>query len=141
MIVAFSSRLSISALIALTLSAGSSLAQAQENAPGKSIIDYFRPIPIAGLLSTDVWGASVVGARDPKNGLEDVTMKQWDYWDGSIIKGPDGKYHMFGSRWAQEKGHNGWYESKAVHAVSDNLMGPYVDKGLLWANSEGGKGH
>ena len=58
---------------------------------------------MVGMLSKDVWGASTVGPRDPENGLEDVTMKQWDYWDGKILKGPDGRYHMFASRWEQAR--------------------------------------
>lgn len=108
---------------------------------GKTFIDYFLPMPIVGSLSKDVWGAPEVGPRDPKNGLEDVTVKQWYYWDGQIIKGPDGRYHMYASRWDQARGHRGWGGSKAVHAVSDNLFGPYVDKGLCWPDSQGGKGH
>jgi len=114
---------------------------AQGTQPAKTFIDYFLPTPIVGTLSKDVWGAVAVGARDPKNGLEDVTMKQWDYWDGKILKGRDGKYHLFGSRWEQARGHNGWFQSKAVHAVSDKLLGPYEDKGLCWPTNEGGKGH
>ena len=34
----------------------------------------------------------------------------------------------------------GWV-SVAVHAVSDTLSGPYIDKGLCWPNDQGGKGH
>jgi len=82
-----------------------------------------------------------VGPRDSKNGLEDVTMKQWNYWDGKIIKASDGKYHMFASRWEQARGHKGWGGSKAVHAVSDSLIGPYEDKGLCWPDDTKGKGH
>ena len=107
----------------------------------KTFIDYFLPMPIKGALSRDVWGAPEVGPRDTQNGLEDVTVKRWYYWDGQIIKGPDGRYHLFASRWDQARGHNGWFGSQAVHAVSDNLIGPYVDKGLCWPNSQGGKGH
>ena len=114
---------------------------AQATKSAKTFIDYFKPMPVVGSLSTNVWGAATVGPRDVKNGLEDVTMQQWDYWDGKIIKGPDGKYHMFGSRWEQARGHNGWGNSKAIHAVSDKLFGPYVDQGLCWPDSEGGKGH
>lgn len=68
-------------------------------------------------------------------------MKQWNYWDGQIIKGHDGKYHLFGSRWDQSMGHNGWWRSKAVHAVSNSLFGPYVDKGLCYPGNQDGKGH
>jgi hypothetical protein len=60
----------------------------------KTFIDYFLPTPIVSPLSTTAWGAATVGPRDQKNGLEDPTMKQWDYWDGQIIHGPDGKYHF-----------------------------------------------
>ena len=93
----------------------------------KTFIDYFLPTPIVSPLSTTAWGAATVGPRDQKNGLEDPTMKQWDYWDGQIIHGPDGKYHIFASRWDQSFGHNAWFRSKAVHAVSDSLIGPYED--------------
>jgi hypothetical protein len=107
----------------------------------KTFIDYFQPIPVTTPLSKDAWGATVVGPRDPNNGLEDHTMKDWTYWDGSIIKGPDGKYHMFASRWSQGSGFGSWPSSQAIHAVSDNLFGPYVDKGLCWPDNKGGHGH
>lgn len=110
-------------------------------AGGKTFIDYFQPTPIIGALSKDAWGAAAVGPRDQKNGLEDPTLAHWDYWDGRILEGPDGKYHLFGSRWDQSKGHNAWGTSSAVHAVSDNLFGPYVDQGLCWPDNEHGKGH
>jgi hypothetical protein len=108
---------------------------------GKTFIDYFQPTPILSPLSMTAWGAATVGPRDQKNGLEDPTMKLWDYWDGKIIHGPDGKYHIFASRWDQSFGHNAWFRSKAVHAVSDNLFGPYIDKGLCWPDDQEGKGH
>ena len=110
-------------------------------APSKSFIDYFLPTPITSSLSSDAWGAATVGPRDQKNGLEDTTMTQWCYWDGQIIKGPDGKYHMFASRWDQSKGHGNWPNSQAIHAVSDSLLGPYIDQGLCWPDNQGGKGH
>jgi hypothetical protein len=125
----------------------------------KTFIDYFLPTPIVGSLSTNEWGAPGILPRDAKNGLEDAslkslpadtnnpteaTVKQWYYWDGQIIKSPTGKYYMFASRWDQAKGHGGWGGSSAVYAVSDNLFGPYVDKGLLWTNvikGVAGRGH
>ena len=118
-----------------------SFGQEPKLAATRAFIDYFLPMPITESLSKNVWGAPEVGPRDPKNGLEDVTVKHWYYWDGQIIKGPDGRYHMFASRWDQARGHSGWTESKAIHAVSDRLIGPYVDKGLCWPDSQGGTGH
>jgi hypothetical protein len=110
-------------------------------AADKTLIDYFLPTPIQGSLVSNVWGAPGVFPRDPQNGLEDTTMKQWCYWDGQILKGPEGKYHLFASRWDQSRGHNGWFGSSAVHAVSDKVIGPYIDKGLCWPENQGGKGH
>jgi hypothetical protein len=118
----------------------SGTAQSQP-AGGKTLIEYFLPIPIRGSLSATAWGATNVLPRDVQNGLEDTTMTNWCYWDGQIIKAPDGKYHLFASRWNQANGHGGWGGSAAVHAVSDNIIGPYVDKGLCWPDNQGGKGH
>ncbi len=109
--------------------------------PAKTFIDYFAPMPITSPLSATAWGAPGVLPRDSNNGLEDRTLKQWVYWDGQIIKAKDGKYHMFASRWDQSKGHYAWGSSLAVHAVSDGLFGPYLDKGLVWPDDQGGRGH
>ncbi len=46
-------------------------------AADKTLIDYFLPMPIASSLVSNVWGAPGIFPRDPKNGLEDETMKQW----------------------------------------------------------------
>ena len=112
-----------------------------ESTTRKTLIDYFLPTPVVGSLSNDAWGAANVLPRNQQNGLEDTTIKQWCYWDGQIIKGPEGKYHMFASRWDQAKGHNGWNGSVAVHAVSDHVNGPYIDQGPCWPENQGGKGH
>lgn len=106
-----------------------------------SFIDYFTATPVIESLSSSCWGAADVGPRDQSNGLEDKTMSKYCYWDGGIIKGEDGRYHMFASRWNQSAGHNGWFGSVAVHATSTNLYGPYTDQGLCWPNDQGGKGH
>jgi hypothetical protein len=129
-------------LLAVPLLAGQSVpAPRAADTQAKTFIDYFLPTPPHGELSRDAWGAPNVLPRDPQNGLEDTTIKQYCYWDGQIIKAPDGKYHMFASRWNESRGHGGWFGSVAVHAVSDSLMGPYIDKGLCWPDDAGGKGH
>ena len=127
-------------MIIPTLALGLLLAPSQSKMP-KTLVDYFQPMPIHGHLSSEAWGAPNVLPRDPLNGLEDPTMKHWNYWDGQIIKGPDHRYHLFASRWNQAAGHNGWFDSVAIHAVSDHPEGPYVDKGPCWPSNLGGKGH
>ena len=125
----------------LVFSALAAVGFAQDAAPApRTFIDYFQPMPLHGALSKEAWGAPNVLPRDPQNGLEDPANK-YCYWDGQIIKGPDGRYHIFASRWDEAKGHRGWGSSVAVHAVSANLYGPYVDQGLCWPDDEGGKGH
>ncbi|HJX66446.1 MAG TPA: carbohydrate-binding protein, partial [Polyangia bacterium] len=109
-------------------------------ASAKDLIEYFKPTPIVGTLSSTAWGAAATGPRDTQNGLEDATLKSYVYWDGQIMRGPDGKYHMYASRWAQTAGHSGWGKSIAVHAVSDTMIGPYVDKGAAYTD-QAGKGH
>jgi hypothetical protein len=68
---------------------------------------------------------------------------QEDYylWCSSVIKGEDGKYHMFYSRWAHGKrpldddsmnyifdGFRGWNKySEIAYAVSDKISGPYKE--------------
>lgn len=128
--------------------AASQSAQAVDPPPGevvptlgpKPFIAYFAPMPEA-TLSSSIWGAAEVGPRDPDNGLEDRTMTRWNYWDGQILKGADGRYRMFASRWDQAAGHRGWGASLAVGAISDTLFGPYTDTGLLWPTDRGGLGH
>ena len=107
----------------------------------KPFIAYFKPIPVTGEVSASAWGAATVGPRDQDNGLEDRSLSQWNYWDGVILKGPDGRYRLFGSRWEQAKGHSDWWNSRAISAISSNLTGPYSDQGLLWPDNDGGRGH
>src|SRR3954463_8080158 len=118
------------------------LAASPAGAASKPLITYFQPMPIVGKLSTTVWGAASVGARDPGNGLEDDgknggvgPQKETNfYWDGKIVKGEDGKYHLYGSRWAYSNGFgppvgpggSGWQSSVPIKAISDNVIGPYV---------------
>jgi hypothetical protein len=102
-------------------------------------MDYFQPTPIIGSLSSTCWGAAQVGKRDQSNGLEDMTMKSYNYWDGGIIKDEQtGTYHMFASRWKESAGHNGWMsDSHCVHATSTNLYGSYTDKGQCFTDNGG----
>ena len=61
-------------------------------------------------------------------------------WGSSIIKGDDGKYHLFYSRWKKEHKFTGWLtHSEIAHAVSKSPSGPwkYVETVLRGR----GKGH
>ncbi|HLP01699.1 MAG TPA: glycoside hydrolase family protein [Opitutaceae bacterium] len=106
----------------------------------QDLIDFFRPTPITSPLTSQAWGLPGVLPRDVDNGLEDKANKSWSYWDGKILKGPDGRYHLFASRWPEKDSHWAWGSSVAIHAVSNNVLGPYTDLGPLFADHDG-KGH
>lgn len=54
-------------------------------------------------------------------------MEDYWVWGSSVIKGEDGLYHMFVSRWPKNYiFHPGWMvASEIVHAVSETIEGPY----------------
>ena len=91
---------------------------------GGRFLDRFLPIPKLGQLSDKTWGADGVIPRYTDNGIEE---KEWSYWGGNILKGDDGKYHLFVCRWREDakKGHMEWSRSIVVHTVSDNSIGPF----------------
>lgn len=60
---------------------------------------------------------------------EENIFRDTDYfnWCNSIIKGKDGKYHLFYARWNREKSFDAWLtHSTVAHAVSDSPAGPYT---------------
>ncbi|MFK7692033.1 glycoside hydrolase family protein [Paenibacillus sp. HJGM_3] len=62
----------------------------------------------------------------PKNG--GFRMEGYWVWCGSVVKGEDGRYHMFASRWPKSLPmHPGWIvASEVVRAVADRPEGPYA---------------
>lgn len=54
-------------------------------------------------------------------------MEGYCVWCNGAVKGEDGKYHLFFSRWPESRGFDAWVtHSEIAHAVSDSLLGPYV---------------
>ena len=48
-------------------------------------------------------------------------------WGSSVIKGDDGKYHMFAARWLNNYPMSSWItDATIVHAISDTPEGPYT---------------
>ena len=114
----------MTSFLALLLPAGAARAA---DAGAKTLIDYFQPTPIVCPLTSSTWGAAGVLPRDTCNGLEDSTNKQWQYWDGKILKGPDGKHHMYAGQWPQSKGFSDWPNSVIAEAVSSGtVVGAYT---------------
>lgn len=59
-------------------------------------------------------------------------MEGYWCWDASVIKGDDGQYHMFASRWPKDISfHPGWMtNSEVVHATAATPEGPYTFKAV-----------
>ena len=77
----------------------------------------------AGTSDGNSWDGTLGRWKD--NGIEDATRS---YWGGNIIKGSDGKYHIYVSGWPEStaKGHMAWSSaSRVYHVKSDNVWGPY----------------
>ena len=61
-------------------------------------------------------------------------------WGPSIIKGNDGKYHLFYSRWNKKHTFNGWLtHSEIAHAVSKTPSGPWKFKEVVLKGRRDGK--
>lgn len=99
-----------------------------------SILLYF----LATNLVTNSFGQPV-DALLFKDRIQPVTAEnifsdpEYYNWGASIIKGEDGKYHLFYSRWKKELKFTAWLtHSEIAHAVSDSPEGPwkYVETAL-----------
>lgn len=52
-------------------------------------------------------------------------------WCGTMVRGDDGKYHLYYSRWPRKLGHNAWVtHSEIAHAVGDTPTGPFHHVGV-----------
>ncbi|WP_167615702.1 glycoside hydrolase family protein [Maribellus sediminis] len=80
--------------------------------------------------------------RLTKTLTEDNIFRSDEYynWCSSIIKGDDGKYHLFYSRWPKEYGFLSWLtHSEVAHAISDSPAGPWKYKETVMQSH--GKGY
>lgn len=50
----------------------------------------------------------------------------WFVWCGTLVRGADGRCHLYYSRWRREAGFFGWVtHSEVAHAVAGHPLGPY----------------
>lgn len=78
-------------------------------------------------FDTSLWENNIydrIGVAPVDGGF---TQEDYWVWGSSVIRGDDGKYHMFVTRWSKYLPfHPGWMvDSEIVHAVSDTPEGPY----------------
>lgn len=91
----------------------------------------------AGLVLPAFCNPALLLQASPKTGFADkllpavkgggFMMDDYWVWDPSVIKGEDGRYHMFASRWSKAIGFDKWVtNSEIVRAVADRPEGPYT---------------
>lgn len=69
-----------------------------------------------------------------------LELEGYYVWCNAPIEGPDGKTHLFFSRWAAEKRMGGWINAcEIAHAVADAPEGPYTVRETILAPR--GPGH
>jgi alpha-L-fucosidase len=78
----------------------------------------WHPVPLPA--------AARVLIETQQNGRYVVAEADWFTWCPSVLRAPDGKYHMFHSRWPKRIGFAAWLPiSEVVHRVADRPEGPY----------------
>jgi len=104
---------------------------------------YVRQIlVIFALLTAGQWAKAQVDftkALQPIPRVSKFTDPGYLVWCGSLIRGDDGKYYLFYSRWPSIEGFKGWVtHSEIALAVSDHLTGPFKPlKVILPAREKG----
>ncbi|MHA7944797.1 glycoside hydrolase family protein [Formosa sp. 3Alg 14/1] len=90
----------------------------------KIAIVFFLLLNNIGLLSAQNIIQGKLGEATVNGGLQ---MEDYWVWGSSVIKGDDGMYHMYASRWPKFLPfHPGWMiGSEIVHATSKTPEGPY----------------
>lgn len=67
-----------------------------------------------------------------------LELEGYYVWCNSPIEAPDGKIHVFFSRWISKKGMGGWINgSEIAHAVSDSPEAPFTVTGTILAPRTG----
>lgn len=113
--------------------------QSTELQTGGQFMDLLLPMEGSVAATESDWGTTAGEETNSKyagtwegtlgrlkdNGIEDTERS---YWGANIIKGNDGKYHMYVAGWPSATcGHMQWSSKSMVyHVTSDNVWGPYT---------------
>ena len=115
--------------------------QSSELTAGGQFMDLLLPMEGSIAATKSDWGTTAGEETNPKYaGTWDGTLGRWkdngiedterSYWGGNIIKGNDGRYHIYVSGWPEStaRGHMAWSSaSRVYHVVSEsNVWGPYT---------------
>ncbi len=75
-----------------------------------------------------VWSAEYdfAAMTQPVPATAKFSDPEYYIWCGTMVRGDDGKCHLFYSRWPRKLGHNAWVtHSEVAHAVGDTPLGTF----------------
>ena len=119
-------------VIAPTATQSSAQPSTKEADAGKTLVDYFLPMPIVGKLSKDVRGAPGVLPRDPQNGpysvqgppiYKDIKELPQEHLEDPAVWYSGGLYHVIV---------NSWKMRKAFHLTSEDGLTNWKFRGLAY---------
>tara|TARA_B110000008_G_scaffold100856_1_gene103593 strand:- start:195 stop:1274 length:1080 start_codon:yes stop_codon:yes gene_type:complete len=94
------------------------------------VVLLYLPLFLFSQINTDDLNlANKISLIDEEN-----ILRNSDYhnWGSSIIRGKDGKYHLFYAQMSKEIGFKSWLTDGVVsHAISDSPAGPYIHKEVV----------
>ena len=93
---------------------------------GYAVADY--PAPAAPVAAAPAAGPDFDLGAMIRPVPASAVFRDPDYniWCGTMVRGDDGKCHLFYSRWPRRLGHSAWLtHSEVAHAIADNPLGPY----------------
>ena len=95
-----------------------------------TVLIFCLPLYILSQINTDDLDlANKILEIDEENILRNPLYHNWG---SSIIKGQDGKYHLFYAQMSKEIGFRSWLTDGTIsHAVADSPEGPYVHKEIV----------
>lgn len=84
-------------------------------------------MPVIGFSASEIAGTGNTGFADRLVPIgRRLQMDGYYVWCNSPIEGPDGKIHVFFSRWPAKESMSGWiHDSEICHAVADNPEAPF----------------
>lgn len=91
-----------------------------------ALVGLLTAVTFTGCAATNVVEYDFNAMLQPVPATAKFSDPEYNIWCGSAVKGDDGKYHMFYSRWPRKLGHYAWVtHSEVAHAVSDSPFGPW----------------
>lgn len=85
-------------------------------------------MPVAGQAASPAPELSPLGqSLRPVAPEMALRLPGWHVWCGTGVKDPQGRYHLFYSRWPKSTTYNGWVtHSEIAHAVAAGPTGPFT---------------